>query len=114
MSLEFHQVPNGPNEILEMDDFFISYNPGRERNPYDNILHAFGRISDENLGRSETALVLTDSSKMFGRRHLILYGDWRSAYRDLAAHGKDACVAFFEQNLEHITATSDTVERQTQ
>lgn len=99
-----------PNEIMKCDDFFISFNAGQEMNPLDKMLCAFGQIKEENIGRAETAIVIPDSNKITGLKHLILYGDYRNAYLNVAAKGLEACLLVFTSNIEHMTDTSDSLE----
>jgi|SRR5882672_3979013 len=102
-----HFIPNGVNEILQCEDFFISYNPGTVRNPLDDIGVMIGAMRVENLDRPETALVIKDSDKLSGQSHYILYGDYREAYATIAHRGLDACIAFFMKHIEHIADTSN-------
>lgn len=99
-----------PNEIMACEGFFISYNPGRERNPLDDILCSLGKIQEGNLGRPETAIVVLDSSKITGCKHLILYGDYREDYQKIAEKGLEACLVLFSKHIEHMTDTSDSLE----
>jgi|SRR5882724_1958272 len=103
-------VPNGVNEILKHEDFFISYNSGRVRNPLDDIGVIIGAMKAENLDRPETALVIPDKAKLLGYKHYILYGDYREAYATIVEQGLDACIAFFMKHIEHISDTSNRPE----
>lgn len=97
------------NEVLHFDGFFLSY--ATRVNEFDLLLNTLGQIKDDNMNRPETAIVIDDKTKMFGRRHLILYGDWRNELAACADNGLEACIQFFENHLEHITDTSDTIPR---
>jgi hypothetical protein len=105
--MKFIPNPHGSNEVLEADGFMVSYNSGREPNVFNGILVAMGGMKPENVGRPETALCIPDDNARFGRRHFILYGDWREAYAAIAHQGFGACMALFHKNIEHITDTSD-------
>lgn len=80
---KFMQNPNGKNEILGSDGFYISYNPAPMVGPF------FG--SDD--GQSETAI------SAYGNWY-ILNGDHRAAYEELYPLGADACIAYFRERPE--------------
>lgn len=102
--------PGAPNEIMTCDGFVISYNSAREINPLDTILVAVGILQKDNFGRDETAIVIPDKNKRTGRKHLILYGDHRTAYQKIVAEGLNSCLTFFSANIEQMTDTSDSLE----
>ena len=94
-------------DCIQYDGFMISYIDEREPNPFDNIMLALGMIKSDNANRPETALIVDNETKRFGRCFYILYGDWRGEYKAIAHKGLDACIAFFADHLEHIGDTSD-------
>lgn len=96
---KWETLPGMPNEILDFGDWFISYNP--DCNDILSIL----------IGATgpETALIMRDSAKRFGRRSLILKGDWRKQFEEAAVNGLDACVNLYIANIEHAGATTDPV-----
>lgn len=102
-------TPTGPTtQALHCGDFYISYNDGTMRNPLDNLMVAIGQYDPNNLDRPETAIVIKDDDYgMFGQRFLILYGDYREAYRNLVDHGLEACIKFFVEHIEHKADASD-------
>ena len=82
------------NEVLEMDDFYISYNPraGGE----------FNFLQSDNH-QPETALVIPNNEHKFR----ILNGDFRKEYEKLVGEGKEACIKFYDKlKKEHISTWS--------
>lgn len=99
-SPEWEQGGSG-NHVLQMDDCFVSFIE-RPNNPFDSLI-----VSDQNRNRPETALVWYDESARFGKRHFILYGDWREAYTKAAPGGFAACYGVFASHLGLKSETSD-------
>ena len=79
---KFRKKAGHPNEVLEADGFFVSYNPDTS-----GILCGFG-AGDEI---SETALIKEG-------KYFILNGDFRKDYSALASTGWDVCFAFFKKH----------------
>lgn len=93
-----------------MRGFYISYSDCRD-NPFDDILTMLGGMRAENKHRPETAIVYSDEGKRLGKRHLILYGDWRNQLAAVAPQGLTACIRFFEAHIQHVSDTSDLPPR---
>ena len=86
--MEFRRNPNGENELLEGDGFFISYNPA----PGAGIpMFASDNNSDE------TALVKPEDPD---NEYRILNGDFREGYKKLVPLGFQACLEFYEMAAE--------------
>lgn len=81
----FTKNPNGTNDLLEGDGFFLSYN----RRPGEGI----GLFSGD-AGSDETALCVLSPDG--GRKYLILNGDHRVEYAAAVPQGLAACIAVFE------------------
>lgn len=79
-------VSNGPNEILDAGDFYVSYNsnPGMGMSFFSS-----------DSGGSETALVNRKDAK---NKYRILNGDFRKEYLEAAPKGFQACLAVYEKN----------------
>ena len=90
--MKFKQNPNGTNEILNGENFFISYNsnPGM----------GFSCFASDN-NSDETALVKPDDSDNKSR---ILNGDYRKEYEKLVPLGFKKCLEFY--NKQSITSDS--------
>jgi hypothetical protein len=93
------------NEVIECDGFVISFLPDRPLSECSFLDEDC--MKPENIGRAETALVVPDPDALFGRRTLILFGDWRKQYTEASVNGLDACIQVFMENIEHIGDTSD-------
>lgn len=78
-----------PNTVQEGDGFYVSYNK------YDTDIY----------GSDTTALVIGQMARFY-----ILNGDHRAQYRALLSDGLDACLAYFEQNLESVNKFSDKLD----
>lgn len=72
------------NVMLEMDGFWISYNPNTDTG-------------------AETALCKDGN-------YYILLGDFRKQYEQLVDKGFNACLKFFKENLDKKSSWSDGVE----
>ena len=82
------------NFLLETDDFAVSFNP--------NVANGFyGIKSFAGDGESETALMPAAGG------YLILNGDFRQQYAELAGKGYQACLDFYNsQKVEHRSSWS--------
>ena len=92
--MEWHW--NGENNcVLSFDGFFISFNPQRVENPFDELISA---LSGVPLSKSpETAIVIRGESK---NTFYILEGDFRAELSALATEGLEPCLAFFHSHRE--------------
>ena len=82
------------NKILEVDDFYISFNSFIDS--YASTIEGFQ--SDDNS--SETA-------RCRNREYYILNGDYRAEYENLAPQGYAACYAFYKDNIDNNSSWSD-------
>jgi len=83
--MEFERNPNGSNELLNGEGFYISYNPA----PCAGL-----SCFESDTGGSETALVIPNDPETEFR---ILNGDFRKDYKSLAPDGVAGCLAFYER-----------------
>jgi hypothetical protein len=86
----------GTNEVLDMGDFFISFNP--EPMPDSSF------ASDD--GGPETAICIKGSS-ILNRRFFILNGDFRKEYEARAPQGLKACMDFWRSKPDLHSSWSD-------
>lgn len=80
---------NVPNDTFSGDGFYISYN--------DRDASIYGSVT--------TALVIGQMERFF-----ILNGDHTAAYRKIINDGLEACMAYFEENIDQINKRSDKPE----
>lgn len=80
-----------PNELLNGNGFFISYNP----NPCSEI-----EAWHSDNKSAETALV-------YKGRYYILNGDFRKQYLEVYEQGIEKCLEIFKQNEAHKSSWSD-------
>ena len=97
----FKKNPNGPNELIHGDDFYISYNhktASEETTSPEMFLIstlASALIGIPN-GAEETALFNTET-----RIWYILNGDFRKQYEEVAHEGFNACLEVYKKNIQH-------------
>lgn len=102
----FQQNPGSPNELLEGEGFYLSYNPGHynpghygPKNLLGALAVALGGDPSMEIVTAETALCVQHPD---GREWLILNGDFRKDYEGLVDQGLAACRAFYNsQKDEH-------------
>lgn len=78
-----------PNDVVNGDGFYVSYN----------------RIDTSVYGCDTTALVRGQMEAFY-----ILDGDHRAGYALLVPEGFEACMGYFEANIERINARSERPE----
>jgi len=86
---------NARNSVLEAEGFYISWS-------------AQALLSDS--ASSETALVVPNLARLFGRDFFILNGDHRAAYEALAPKGLAACLGYFREHEAEASSWSDVLE----
>ena len=86
--MKFKKNLHAENEILDGDNFFISYNSGLHQ-----VIPSF--ISDD--GGAETALVNLDDPY---NKYRILNGDFREEYEKLVPLGFQACLEFYNTMIK--------------
>jgi len=84
----FKKNPQGNNEVLDGEDFYVSYNS----NPGADFL-----LFNGDNGSDETALIKPDDR---GNKYRILNGDFRKGYEKLVPLGFQACLEFYEMMVE--------------
>jgi len=84
----------GGNIVLEADGFRISYNDFTSNSEF--WIPSFA--SDE--GQPETAICVDG-------KYYILNGDFRKEYESLVPQGLDACMKFFEANIDKESSWSN-------
>lgn len=96
-------VPQGDNEVLRGDGFYISFNQNTSatKSGLGDLFNKMGGLlanmidyTIETDGRAETALV---KEGVF----YILNGDFRIAYKKIAPKGYTACLRFFISKKEN-------------
>lgn len=95
MSMHFETTPEGypvliPNEVIESDGFYISYN----------------NWDVATYGSDTTALVWGQMQRFY-----VLNGDHRSEYQKLIDDGFDACLEYFNANIGQANKYSEHHER---
>jgi len=103
--MEFRKQRN--NEILECDDFYISYNPATDDESYPEgaLANLLGNMVGLPNKGPETALCIDGE-------FYILKGDWRQEYALIAPQGKEACLDFYIAHMaEHNSPWSDSLPR---
>lgn len=75
-----------PNRTVDYGDYYVSYNT----------------VDSDMYGGDTTALVTNTMDKF-----LILYGDHRAKYAELADKGYDACVEYFKAHIDQISKYSE-------
>lgn len=114
METTFKRPPEGQtNEILDREQFYLSYQPSPTGNRGPIGWFAVALTGDERLlnKKPETALCVYHPD---GREWLILYGDFRKDYEGILASGGGLaeCIAFYlTQKDEHKCPWSTERER---
>lgn len=98
------------NEVFHScDEFYLSFNPTTKANPMvelcDSMISLLGGEACD--GRPETALCIYDTTKRYGVRFLILYGDHREGYRNALKHGLEGCKDYFLNHIEEACPATD-------
>lgn len=97
---KFKQNPHGTNEILNGDDFYISY----QANPSPLGISIF-RSDNSSV---ETAIVDKNDPE---NQYRILNGDFRKDYVKLVPKGLKACVKFYDKmKADHKSSWSTNQE----
>lgn len=102
-----------PNESTDYGDFYISYNPNAGNSELGRLCSFIRTKLTGSPPRNgeETALCIIDDVKRSGIRFLILTGDHRAAYKQLAPDLK-ACLEYFKQNAHQMSDWSDPLPKE--
>lgn len=108
---EFQPNPRGQNELLQGDDFYVSFLPGdRERSELLTQVEEMAALlscdSSLTVRQAETALRKKGDSAWY-----ILNGDFRKEYEGLVEQGWEACLAFYHSQEEDFRSPWSTAPR---